>query len=86
MVNRWIQRAIKRPGRVKRYLLRVYGRKAFTKDGEVKQQYVYKAIRRLKRLPPSRRPKGLLNALHLAKRLERLSKRKKRRRVTFWGL
>jgi len=72
---RWIQQAIKRPGRVKRYLKRKYGQKAFAKSGEVKQQYIYKAIRELKQRPPSKRPKGLLNALYLALRLEKYSKR-----------
>ena len=32
--NRWIQQAVKRPGRVRRYLRTVYGNKAFTKTGE----------------------------------------------------
>ena len=70
MVKKWMQKAIRHPGRVKKYLSRKYGRKAFTASGEVKQQYVYKAIRGLKSRPQSARPKGLLNALQLAKRLE----------------
>ena len=74
--RRWIQHAIKHPGRVRRYLLRKFGRKALTKDGEVKDQYVRKAIKELKERPPSKRPKGLLNALYLALRLERLRKGK----------
>lgn len=74
--RRWLQKAIKRPGRVKRYLMRIYGPRAFTYSGEVKQKYVYMAIRRLKRMPPSKRPPGLLNALQLAKRLERMKKGK----------
>lgn len=74
--KRWIQKAIKRPGRVRRYLLRKYGRKALTRDGELKDQYVRKAIKELKQRPPSKRPKGLLNALYLALRLERLRKGK----------
>ena len=74
--RKWIQKAIKRPGRVKRYLKRKYGNKAFTKSGEIKQQYIYKAIKDLKSRPPSKRPKGLLNALQLAKRLETMRKGK----------
>ena len=74
--RRWIQKAIKRPGRVRKYIRRKYGRKAFTKDGEIKQQYIHKAIRELKERPPSRRPKGLLQALQLAKRLETMRKGK----------
>jgi len=72
--KKWIQKAIKRPGRVKAYLKRKYGKKAFTKDGEIKQQYVNRAIRELKSRPPSERPKGLLQALQLAKRLELMRK------------
>jgi len=74
--RRWIKRAIKRPGRVKKYIKRKYGKKAFTKSGEIKQQYIHKAIKELKSRPPSKRPKGLLNALQLAKRLETLRKGK----------
>ena len=74
--KRWIQKAIRKPGRVKRYLARKYGRKAFTKNGEVKQVYIYKAIRDLKKKPRSKRPKGLLSALQLAKRLELMKRGK----------
>ena len=70
----WIQRAIKHPGRVRRYLKRIYGDEAFTKNGEIKQQYVHKAINELKERPPSKRPKGLLNALYAALTLEKLRK------------
>lgn len=76
----WIQKAIKRPGRVRRYLLRRYGEKALTKNGELKHRYVLKAIRELKERPKSQRPKGLLQALHLAKRFELMRKDRKKRR------
>jgi len=74
--KKWLQEAIRHPGKVKRYLARKYGSAAFTRAGEVKQQFVYKAIRELKEKPASRRPKGLLNALHLAARLEKRKKGK----------
>ncbi|MHC1599940.1 MAG: capsid protein VP2 [Candidatus Methanospirareceae archaeon] len=67
----WIQKAIKRPGRVERYIRRKYGSKAFTRDGDIKMSYIDKAIRDLKSRPKSKRPKGLLNALYLAKRLKK---------------
>jgi len=70
--RRWIQRAIKRPGRVKRYIMRVYGPKAFTKDGEVKHKYLLKAIRRAKR----KGNKSLLRALYLARTFELMKKGK----------
>ena len=41
MAERWIQRAIKREGRVRRYLKRVYGNKAFTRKGQIKYKYPY---------------------------------------------
>lgn len=74
--KKWIQKAIKRPGRVKRYLKRKYGNKAFTKSGKIKQSYLLKAIAELKRRPPSKRPSGLLQALTLAKRLKTIGKGK----------
>jgi len=76
--NRWIQSAVKRPGRVKNYLKRKYGNKAFTKSGEIKHSYVLKAIKDVKEnMPPSKRRQSLLNALHLAKRFETLGKGKR---------
>jgi len=70
VVSRFIQVAVKRPGRVRRYLRRKYGKRAFTKRGTIKVEYLNRAIASLKRR--SRRPKGLLNALYLAKRLKRM--------------
>lgn len=70
--KRWIQKAIKRPGRVKRYLMRVYGKKAFTSSGEVKQTYLYKAIKRAKK----RGNTSLVRALRLAVTLEKMKKGK----------
>ncbi len=75
--TRWIQDAVRHPGRVKKYLRRQYGEKAFTESGEIKQEYVHKAIREIKERPPSKRPPGLLQALHLAKRFELMRKDKK---------
>jgi len=66
--KKWIQKAIKREGRVARYLRRVYGSKAFAKNGEIKQEYVYKAIRRVKKKGNT----SLLRALYLARTLERI--------------
>jgi hypothetical protein len=49
----------------RRYLRRVYGRKAFREDGLIKSQYLEKAIKRLKR--KQSKNQKLLNALILAK-------------------
>jgi len=74
--RRWIQRAIRRPGRVRRYMMRKYGRKAFTKSGEIKQSYINRAIKEIKSRPKSRRNTSLLRALYLARRLETMRKGK----------
>ena len=63
--NKWIQEAIKRPGRVKRYLKRKYGEKAFTKDGKIKLKYLNKAIHEKCEIDKDR---SLCSALRLAKR------------------
>ena len=41
---KWIQEAIKKPNRVRNYLKRKYGDKAFTEDGKIKMSYIRKAI------------------------------------------
>lgn len=71
----WIQKAVKRPGRVKRYMRLKYGDKAFAKNGEIKQQYILKAIAELKK--SKRKNKSLLHALYLAKRFETMGKGKR---------
>ena len=73
----WIQKAIKRKGRAHRYLLRLYGTKAFTKDGDIKMEYLMKAIRHVKKTYPkgSEERKSLLSALYLARRLKRMHKK-----------
>jgi len=73
----WIQRAIKRKGRAKKYLIRLYGKRAFTRDGDIKIEYLMKAIRHVKRTYPkgSEERKSLLSALYLAKRLKHMHKK-----------
>jgi len=72
----WIQKAIKRPGRVKRFLKRLYGNKAFTKDGEIKQQYLYKAKKYVQKKYTGKRRRSLLSAINLAIRFEKWRKGK----------
>jgi len=75
----WLQTAIKKEGRVRNYLYRVYGKKAFTKDGKIKMEYLNKAIKRVKEKPtPNER--SLLSALYLAKRLKKMARKKKGRK------
>ncbi len=73
----WIQKAIKRKGRAKRYLMRLYGKRAFTKNGDIKMEYLMKAIRHVKHKYPkgSEGRKSLLSALYLARRLKRMHKK-----------
>lgn len=66
----WIQEAIKRPGRVRNYLKRKYGKKAFTKDGDIKVSYIRKALKTAK-------SESLKRALRLALTLKRLRRGKK---------
>ena len=74
MADKWIQKAVKRQGRARRYLMRLYGKKAFTKDGDIKMEYIDKAIRHVKKTYPkgSEKRKSLLSMLYLAKRLKRM--------------
>jgi hypothetical protein len=61
----WIQRAIKHPGRVRRYMKHRYGKKAFTKSGEIKTSYLRKAAKETK-------SRSMRSALLLAIRLKRM--------------
>ena len=72
----WIQKAIKRPGRIKRFLKRLYGNKAFTKSGEIKHSYLLKAKKYVKQKYTGKRRKSLLSAINLAITLEKMKKGK----------
>jgi len=63
----WIQSAVKRPGRVRSYMKRKYGKRAFTKSGEIKTSYLRKAAKETK-------SRSLRSALLLAIRLKRMRK------------
>jgi len=66
--NRWIQQAIKRPGRVRAYMMRRYGKRAFTKSGTIRMRYLKRAARET-------RDRSLRSALLLAIRLKRMRRR-----------
>lgn len=70
----WIQEAVDRPGRVRRYLARKYGNRAFTSRGTIKPEYLNRAIRSLERSGGNR---SLLAALRLAKRLKTLGRKRR---------
>jgi len=61
----WIQRAVKRPGRVRAYMRRRYGKRAFTKSGEIKMSYLRRAAKETK-------SRSLKSALLLAIRLKQM--------------
>jgi len=72
-----VQEAIKRPGRVRSYIKRLYGDRAFTKQGTIKQEYLMRAIERVKnsRMPKEKK-KSLLSALNLARNLKSWAKKR----------
>lgn len=65
MVDYFIQRAIKHPGRSHEYLAREFGDKAFTKEGNIKEEYFDKGIQKAKEAGNT----SLERALTLGKRL-----------------
>jgi len=69
--KRWIRGAVERPGRVRRYLRRKYGDKAFKRDGTIKVTYIDRALRQpqfKRRLKRGSRQHSLRQALILARR------------------
>jgi hypothetical protein len=63
----WIQEAIKRPGRVKSYMKRKYGKRAFTKSGKIRKSYLHRAVKETK-------SRSLRSALLLALRFKKMKK------------
>ena len=66
--NIWIQKAVKRPGRVRTYMRRKYGSRAFTKSGAIKTSYLRRAVKETK-------DRSLRSALLLAMRLKKMRRR-----------
>jgi hypothetical protein len=65
--NKFIQEAVARhPGRVKKYIEREFGSKAFEKKGTIKEKYINLGIRRAK----AKGETSLERALLLAKTLK----------------
>ena len=72
----WIQEAVKRPGRCRRYLKRLYSQRKiktypFKKDGTIKVKAVNEAIKYVKEHVKGARRKSLLSMLNLCKRFVR---------------
>lgn len=62
----WIPKKLDK-GRVRKYVKREYGNKAFTKKGDLKLSYLTKAEKRAKQ-------KSLKDAIEMAKTLKRMRK------------
>ncbi|MCY0851038.1 capsid protein VP2 [Sulfuracidifex metallicus] len=67
-IKNWLQGAIKRKGRVRKYLEKEYGSKAFTEKGDIKISYLNKALKKAKR----EGDESLERAIILAKRLKKM--------------
>ncbi len=75
----WEEKAIKRPGRVIRYMKKKYGKEAFLPNGTINIDYLYESITQLEAVPHSQRNESLLHALNLAVTLKTMNRRRKRR-------
>ncbi|MEO0134569.1 MAG: capsid protein VP2 [candidate division WOR-3 bacterium] len=73
-MKKWIQKAIKRKGRVRKFIKRLYGKKAFL-DG-IKLKYLNKAINYVKKSKKIKHKRSLLSALYLAKRLKKMRRKR----------
>lgn len=71
--KKWIQKAIRKPGNVRRYLLRTYGGSAFTERGTIRPAFLDRAEKRAKK--EGRRK--LMEEIILAKRLRGFNKRRR---------
>lgn len=77
MVRRWIQKAVKREGALRRYVLRRFGSEGFTERGTIKVS----VLRRLARDPNVSKKTRLRARLALTlRRFARRRRRKRRRR------
>jgi hypothetical protein len=75
MATKFLKRAIQRPGRVHRYLIKEYGGEAFRKDGTIKEEYLNRAKGRAE-LDGN---KSLVDAIDLAITLKTKWQKKHRR-------
>ncbi|MEM3265510.1 MAG: capsid protein VP2 [Thermoplasmata archaeon] len=69
--NRWIQKSIKRKGRVKNYIMKKIGRSGFTERGTIKVS----ALNRAKKIAEKNHDKSMTDAIDLALRLKNYHRR-----------
>lgn len=65
--DRWIQRVIRHPGRVQKYVLKKMGAKGFTSKGTIKAE----ALAEAKRIARKNHDVGMEDAITLAQRLRK---------------
>ena len=70
--SNFIQKSIKRPGRVREYLQRTYGAEAFDDKGRIKPEYLIKA----KKKAEEQHNRSLVDAIDLAMRLKKMDSNK----------
>lgn len=75
----FIQPSIKHPGRTKAYIMRIYGNRGFNMDGTIKEEFLDKAIERVK----DRRDRSLEKALVEAKTLKRFGRQRHRLAIAY---
>ncbi len=63
----WEEKVVKRPGRVRGFLRRKYGSKAFLHNGNIKLSYIDMEIKRLRSTNKTPQQKSLLRAFYLAR-------------------
>jgi hypothetical protein len=68
--KKWIQKSIKRKGRVRNYVLRKIGPDGFTSSGTIK----ISALKEAKRLAKKSHDVGMEDAINLALRLKRMKR------------
>jgi len=73
--KKWIQKSIKRKGRVRNYVLKKIGPDGFTSSGTIKVS----ALQEAKRLAKKHHDVGMEDAINLALRLKRMRLKRMRR-------
>ena len=73
--KKWIQKVIKRKGRVRNYVLKKIGPEGFTSSGTIK----ISALKEAKRLAKKHHDVGMEDAINLALRLKRMRLKRMRR-------
>lgn len=71
--RKWIQRVVRRPGRVRKYIMKKIGPSGFTSRGTIKEEALVKA----KKIAHDHHDVGMEDAINLAMRLRKMGRRKR---------